>query len=66
MSQNCEKYIELTPVEKARYIGELLHVCQSDDTMYQLGLKLIEQGKFKGLFEGVEILPPGTQKKETT
>ena len=53
----CKKYDDLSYFEKVTYIGELLHSCQSDDTLFDEGNKLIAKAKDMGLFNGVVILP---------
>jgi hypothetical protein len=56
----CETFDKLTTKEKKEYIGALVHSVQSNDELFQIGKEIIEQGKQKGLFEGVKILhePP--------
>jgi len=54
---NCTEFQNLTPRERADYLGELIHSCQSDSVLYELGKKIIRQAKKKGLFEGVVIQP---------
>jgi hypothetical protein len=53
----CDLFNNLTPKERVEYIGELIHACQSDDVMYQIGKEIIKQGNQRGLFEGVVIFP---------
>lgn len=53
----CKKYSDLSHFEKVVYVGELLHSCQCDDELFELGGKLIEIAKAKGLMRGVVILP---------
>lgn len=54
---NCEKYLSLEEHEKAVYMASLIHVCQSNDTFFEAGEKLIERGHKKGLFNGVKLFP---------
>ena len=49
--------MELTPVEKIYYIGQLLHVCQSNEVLFKIGKDLIQSGKMRGLLDGVKIIP---------
>jgi len=53
----CDKYEQLTPPERIRLIGTLVHCLQSDDSFFELAVKLIEKGNKQGLLEGVTILP---------
>lgn len=54
----CTEYFELTSVEKVKFIGELIHACQSNTSLYKTGKNIIEVAKENGIFDGVEILPP--------
>ena len=53
----CDKYRNLSPQEKSLFISNLQHVAQSDDSIFESALHLIELGKRKGLFDGVTIMP---------
>jgi len=53
----CEEYDNLTPIEKATYIGELTHSCMNDSRLYAMGLKIIEAAIAKGIFSGVTVMP---------
>lgn len=53
----CKKYNDLGHFEKVIYIGELLHSCQCDDELFDMGKKLIEKARQKGTLDGVVILP---------
>lgn len=65
-----KKYYELTAVEKVKYIGELIHACQTSDIFFSHGEEMIKRAKESGLFDGVVILPnsnePNDNKDETT
>jgi len=52
---NCEKFLALDPLEQAKYIGQLVHVCQSSNDLFDAGKDLIEVGTIKGLFTNVKI-----------
>ncbi len=54
---NCNKYQELTPIEKIGFIGELLHAAQSDDEIFDMAQQLIKLATIMGVFEGVTINP---------
>ena len=60
---NCKKYLELAPVEKIMYIGQLLHATQSDDVLFELGKDLIDLAMLNGVFNGVIINPDTTTNK---
>lgn len=62
----CKNFSELSHFEKVKYIGELLHACQSDDFLYTVGENIIQTAKDSGLFEGVVILPEQTKSYEST
>lgn len=53
----CETYLELTPVEKAKLIGEIVHCIQSDEFYLKIGTLMVIDAKEKGLFDNVTILP---------
>jgi len=52
---NCEAFLKLDPVAQSLYMGSLIHVCISDDSLYELGKELIVQGTARGLFDKVKI-----------
>lgn len=52
---NCKLFLELTDHEKAVYMAELIHCCQSDNNLFVSGEMIIAMGKNKGLFENVKI-----------
>lgn len=54
----CQKFAELTVVEKIKFIGELTHACMSDNEMHEKALFLINSARNKGLFDNVKIMPP--------
>jgi hypothetical protein len=53
----CNNYSNLSPLEKVMFIGELTHACMCDDELYEIGYKIIELAKSKGMFENVKIMP---------
>jgi hypothetical protein len=61
MIQNCENYMNLSHIERIRFMVELIHVCQSDDDLFYDAAVLIDAGRAKGLFEGVKVLPELTE-----
>ena len=61
----CDKYDKLNPVEKVIFIGQLVHVVQSDSGLMDLAEEIIKLGLVKGLLTGVTILPDTQEKKET-
>jgi hypothetical protein len=60
----AQKYYELTSVEKVKYIGELIHACQSSDIMFSHGEEIIKQAKLHGVFDKVTILPNTNQTED--
>lgn len=62
----CQKFNDLSHYDKVKYIGELLHACQSDNFLYTIGENIIKTAKDSGIFEGVVILPEQTQSYEST
>lgn len=54
---NCDKYLSLTPIEKVKFLGELIHCVQSDDFLFEAAGEIIELAKQKGIFNGVKIVP---------
>lgn len=62
----CKKYDNLSHVDKIKYVGELVHIVQSNDDFFEMGEELIAKAKAKGLLDGVVILPEiDNQKNET-
>lgn len=57
----CENYNNLSHYDKMKYIGELLHACQSDNYFFTIGENIIQSAKDSGIFEGVIILPEQTK-----
>ena len=53
----CNKFSELSPLEKVMFIGELTHACMANDEIFEMGQKLIKIGMAKGLFDNVKIMP---------
>lgn len=54
---NCNKYQELSHVQKITFIGMLVHAVQSSDEMFDKGQNLIDLAGISGVFEGVTIMP---------
>lgn len=61
---NCQSYQNLTPKEKAEFIGQLVHAVQNNDDIFKLGQELIELATIKGMFENVVIMPTGQNIRE--
>lgn len=57
----CENFNNLSHYDKIKYIGELLHACQSDNYFFTIGENVIKSAKDSGLFDGVVILPEQTK-----
>jgi len=60
----CKEYQELSHFEKIKYIGELVHACQTNNTLFETGLSIIEKAKSEGIFDKATILPPKTDNDE--
>lgn len=56
----CEKYLNMNPIERVLFIGQLNHAVQSDETLLDMANEIIALGTLKGVFEGVKILPEPT------
>lgn len=52
---NCKLFLQLDPVQQAEYMGQLVHVCQSNDTLFTAGKELIQLGIDMKLFDRVKI-----------
>lgn len=61
---NCQEYQDLSHVEKITFIGELLHSVQTDSALFKMAQQLIDLAVFKGVFNGVTILPETSQQPE--
>ena len=53
----CDKYFNLTPIERVSLVGELVHAIQSDDELFDMANDLIQLGILKGVFINTAILP---------
>jgi len=54
-----EKYFALSIQEQREYIGALLHACQTNESCYEAGLRIIRWASNNGVLSGVKILPEG-------
>jgi hypothetical protein len=54
---NCEEFLKLDDFDKSMYMASLIHVCQSDDSLFKSGAELINLGRKRGLFDNVKIFP---------
>lgn len=52
---NCQDFQDLSPKERIAFIGELVHIVQSDEHCYDLANELIKLGREKGLMENTII-----------
>ncbi len=62
----CKNYNDLSHYDKVKYIGELIHACQTDNYFFELGENIIQSAKDAGVFNGVVILPEQTESYEST
>ena len=60
----CKEYQQLSHFEKIKYIGELVHACQTNNVLFDAGQKIIDVAKSKGVFDKATILPPKTDNDE--
>jgi hypothetical protein len=61
-----KRYYELSPIEKVKYIGELIHACQASDIFFSHGEEIIKRAKHEGMFDKVIILPNTNETNEAT
>lgn len=52
---NCKNYNNLTHLEKVEFIGKLIHACQSSNTLFNEGKKIIQFAESCGLMGGVKV-----------
>lgn len=62
---NCSNYQSLTPLEKAQFIGKIVHAVQNDNICFIAGNMIIKSAEESGYFEGVKILDNGEDKIST-
>lgn len=55
--KNCEKFHNLTPLERAKMVGSIVHLLQVSNTIFKDVVILIKVGTESGFFDGVEIAP---------
>lgn len=60
----CEKYFNLTPIERVSLVGELVHAIQSDNALLSMAEDIIKLGVAKGIFDDT-IINPETPKNDT-
>ena len=60
----CDKYDNLSPVERLTLVGEVVHALQSDDEIFDDVQKIIRKAIIKGLFVGTVILPTDAEDKQ--
>lgn len=53
----CDKFSNLSVLERILFIGELTHACMNDNEMYDKGVEIIKEAKDKGFFDNVKIMP---------
>lgn len=57
---NCHNYLMLSPQEKIKFIGMLIHAAQSDNEIFNKCEAIIKKAEKSGVFEGVTINPSTT------
>lgn len=56
----CKNFNNLSHLEKMQFIGELVHVTQTDDPAFIAAKIIIENAKRTGVLKGIEIAPTET------
>jgi siderophore synthetase component len=54
---NCESYINLTPLEKATFIGKVVHLLQSDENWFKYAEMMVYAAERNNEFETVTFFP---------
>lgn len=62
--RNCENFQCLTPMERAKMVGEIVHLLQTSNLIFREVAVIIKVGKDSGLFNGVEVVPIMDQRPE--
>lgn len=62
---NCKLFMALSEREQIKYIGSIVHACQSSDILYTMGQEIIKTGEEMGLFDGVTIAPEIERNKQS-
>ena len=57
----CKSYDLLTPRERVKIIGEVIHCITNDEDAFKMAELLVRKCTKKGLFNGVIIAPVGGQ-----
>lgn len=57
----CDRYQNLSHLQKVEFIGQLVHACQSDNDLLKMGEKIILLAQQKGVLDGVKIMPPNDE-----
>lgn len=52
---NCKSYQNLSELDQQKFIGELVHIAQTDEKGFMMAKCLIEAGKATGKFDNVKI-----------
>lgn len=55
--KNCENFQELTPLERVKMVGSIVHLLQVSNTVFNQVVNLIQIGEEVGCFEQVIIAP---------
>jgi hypothetical protein len=53
----CDKYFNLTPIERVSLVGELVHSIQSDDELFSMAEDMIKLAMLKGIFRNTIVMP---------
>lgn len=61
----CEKFDKLSHYEKIIFIGELVHICQTNDKYLEICTEIINKAREEGVLDRVTILPEILTEQET-
>lgn len=53
----CKSYDNLTVIEKTVFIGQLVHLVQSNELFFARAMQLVVKGAAEGLLDDITILP---------
>ena len=53
----CKEYEVLSDIERAIYMGKVVHCIQSNSKMFEIGQRIIRMCEKDGIFDGVKFMP---------
>jgi len=54
---NCDKYLELSPMERIQLEGKISHLIKNDHTSCSIAMNMVENAERQGKLDNVEIMP---------